>query len=481
MSTALIWFRRDLRLTGNPALAHACEHHDAVIPVFIWAPEEEAPWQPGGASRWWLHHSLAAMSGSLEKLGSPLIIRAGETLAELRKLVKETGAESVYWNRLYEPALIARDKQIKETLGSDNIEAKSFNGALWFEPWEMKTLAGDPYRVFTPFWKSMQQKLPPRPVASAPERIAAHALPLKSLSLDSLNLLPTIPWDQNFYGHWSPGEAGALARLDEFCDDAISHYQDERDLPSAASTSRLSPHLHFGEISPNQIYLRIQRLTAERNEAGLLKNTDGFLREVAWREFAHHLLYHFPHTPLQPMYEKFSAMPWRGDAAEDLRRWQRGQTGIPIVDAGMRELWATGIMHNRVRMIAASLLTKNLLIDWREGARWFWDTLVDASLANNTLGWQWVAGSGADAAPYYRIFNPVLQSQKFDTQGRYIRHWIPELSKLPDAALHAPWQADAVTLASAGVTLGKTYPLPIVDLAATRDRALEAYQRIKGG
>ena len=479
MSTALIWFRRDLRLTGNPALAAACERHEHVIPVFIWAEDEEAPWQPGGASRWWLHHSLAALSRALAGLGSPLVIRRGDSLAELRALARETGAEAIHWNRLYEPALIARDKRIKQTLREEGLEAESFNGALWFEPWEMKTLGGEPYRVFTPFWKSMQTKLAPRRIAPAPERLAGPAKPVDSLPLDTLNLLPKIPWDRGFYEHWTPGEAGALARLESFCEDDISRYQDERDFPAQASTSRLSPHLHFGEISPDQIHIRVQRLLAENPGAGVLKNAGGFLREVAWREFAHHLLFHFPHTPLEPMYEKFGRLPWRGDAAEDLRHWQRGRTGIPIVDAGLRELWATGIMHNRVRMIAASLLTKNLLVHWREGARWFWDTLVDASLANNTLGWQWVAGCGADAAPYYRIFNPVLQSRKFDATGAYIRRWVPELAGLPDEDLHAPWEADAITLSTAGIVLGKNYPHPIVDLAATRERALDAYQRTK--
>ena len=480
MSTALIWFRRDLRLTGNPALARACEQHRTVIPVFIWAPDEEAPWQPGGASRWWLHYSLKSLSGALASLGSPLVIRSGPSLAELRSLVKETGAEAVYWNRLYEPALIARDKRIKEALRSDGLDAESHNGALWFEPWEMKTGAGEPYRVFTPFWKSMQTKLVPRRIAPAPEQIAGPAKSVDSLSLDALELLPKIPWDRSFYEHWKPGEAGALARLEAFCEDDIARYQDERDFPAQASTSRLSPHLHFGEVSPDQIHVRVQRLLAENPGAGVLKNAGGFLREVAWREFAHHLLFHFPHTPLEPMYEKFGRLPWRTDTAADLRAWQRGRTGIPIVDAGLRELWTTGIMHNRVRMIAASLLTKNLLIHWHEGARWFWDTLVDASLANNTLGWQWVAGSGADAAPYYRIFNPVLQSRKFDGAGRYIRRWVPELAKLPDDALHAPWEAPPTVLAAAGIQFGRDYPRPVVDLAETRTRALAAYERMKG-
>ena len=467
MKTALVWFRRDLRLHDNPALSHALDTADRVVPVFIWAPDEEAPWAPGAASRWWLHHSLHALNTSLTALGAPLVIRRGDSLATLRALVKESGADCVYWNHLYEPAVIARDKKLKEALREDGRTVESFNANLWFEPWASKTLNGDPYRVFTPFWKQLRARLPARAPLSAPRKL--FALTVASDSLDSLNLLPKLKWDSGFYKTWSPGETGALQRLDEFCEESVSRYQERRDFPSESVTSRLSPHLHFGEISPVQVFVRIQRLLAQETGTGVLKNAEGFLREIAWREFAHHLLFHFPRTPETPMYDKFAHFPWRKKTENDLQRWQRGQTGFPIVDAGMRELWATGTLHNRVRMIAASLLTKNLLIPWQDGARWFWDTLVDADLASNTLGWQWVAGCGADAAPYFRVFNPILQSRKFEAAA-YIRRWVPELATLPDNAIHAPWELPSPP---------NDYPAPLVDLAGSRDRALLAYQKIK--
>ena len=471
MSTALVWFQRDLRLADNPALSAACAQHECVLPVFIHAPDEEAPWAPGAASNWWLHHSLAALQKSCAKLGTPLVIRQGDSLAALRKLIQETGAQAVYWNRLYEPALLARNKRVKDSLREDGIDASSHNAALLLEPWEMKTLvAGEPYRVFTPFYKGMLPRLPARAVLPMPEKLRPPPKVPASLPLESLQLLPKIPWDQGFYTHWTPGEAGARKNMEQFCAGPISRYQEGRDVPALEATSRLSPHLHFGEIGPVQLHARCQRLMAENADPGALKNTEGYVRELIWREFAHHLLYHYPHTPAQPMYEKFAAFPWRKKYADDLGRWQRGQTGFPIVDAGMRELWHTGTLHNRVRMIVASLLTKNLLIPWQEGAKWFWDTLLDASLANNTLGWQWTAGCGADAAPYFRVFNPVLQSKKFDADGTYIRRWVPELAALSAKEIHAPWELPEPPMG---------YPAPMVDLSASRDRALAAYQELK--
>ncbi|TXH04453.1 MAG: deoxyribodipyrimidine photo-lyase [Nevskiaceae bacterium] len=475
MSTVLLWLRRDLRLTDHPALLAACERHQRVVPVYIHAPDEEAPWAPGGAARWWLHHSLKALSESLAAAGSPLVIRAGDSLDTLRALADETGARAVYWSRLYEPAAIARDRRVKDALRRDGLEVESFNSALLCEPWTVKTGSGDPYRVFTPFWRNAVTRLAETRPQPAPTRIAGPAQAPQSLPLNALGLLPKIAWDDGLYAYCRPGEAAALERLDRFCEERIARYSAQRDVPGVAATSGLSPYLHFGEISPRQIVARAQAQAAAGGEAGLLAGSEHFIREVGWREFGHHLLFHFPQTPDQPLYaDKYGRFPWRApaDYADDLRAWQRGRTGIPIVDAGMRQLWATGWMHNRVRMIVASLLTKNLLIPWQEGARWFWDTLVDASLANNTLGWQWSAGCGADAAPYYRIFNPVLQSAKFDPQGVYLRQWLPELAALPDDALHAPWEKPAL-LAGTG------YPLPIIDLAASRDRALAAYDAIK--
>ena len=481
MTTALVWFRRDFRLADNPALDAALERHQRIVPVYVHAPDEEAPWQPGAASNWWLHRSLTAFDASLAPLGARLVIRAGDTLAELRKLVAETGAEAIYWNRLYEPALIARDTRIKQALREDGLEAESFNSALLVEPWEVKTGGGEPYRVFSPFWRNAGARAP-RLLWPAPTKLPTVAKRPETLPVAALKLLPTIAWDGGFKEMWTPGEAGAWARLEAFCERAAATYRERRDEPAVDGSSGLSPHLHFGEIGPAQVAARLLRLSSEDLQPGLHANVEHYIRELGWREFAHHLLFHYPTTPDQPMYPKFAPFPWRkpADYADDLRAWQRGRTGVPIVDAGMRQLWTTGWMHNRVRMIVASFLTKNLLIPWKEGARWFWDTLVDASLANNSLGWQWSAGCGADAAPYFRIFNPVLQSAKFDTRGGYLRRWVPELARLPDASLHAPWDAKPAIWLAARFTPGQDYPKPVVDLAASRDRALAAYARIRG-
>lgn len=487
MSTALVWFRRDLRLADNAALRAALDRHERVLPIYIHDPDAESPWTPGGASRWWLHQSLAALSESLHEIGGALVLREGDTLEVLREWVAATGAQAIYWNRLYEPAFVARDRQVKEALRADGLIAESFNAALLFEPWALKTGGGEPYRVFTPFWRNASVKLHEQ-IASGrapllvPKRIVLPDVLPASLPLAELGLLPTIRWDSGFYEAWTPGEAGALARLEQFAEEGASLYRERRDLPAVDATSCLSAALHFGEVSPLQLVARMERVISTEPGAVSHANAEWYVRELGWREFAHHLLFHYPRTPEHPMHEKFGAFPWRPlrEYAADLAAWQRGRTGMPIVDAGMRQLWHTGWMHNRVRMIVASFLTKNLLIPWQEGARWFWDTLVDASLANNTLGWQWSAGCGADAAPYFRIFNPVLQSERFDVDAAYIRRWVPELAKLPSDASHAPWQSKSGVLSKAGVSLGKTYPEPIVDLAKSRDRALDAYRRSKG-
>ena len=470
---SLVWFRNDLRLDDQPALAKAIERGEPVIPVYLCSPDEEGRWKMGAASRWWLHQSLSSLTEQLESKGSRLIIREGDALAELERLIEETDASAVYWTRHYEPAAIKRDTEVKAALRKKGIDAESENGQLLFEPWEVQTKEGKPYQVFTAFWKScLAREEPPEPVRMPRAWKSPHRWP-SSLKLESLKLEPTIPWDEGMRQEWKPGTVGAQAELKRFLKSCGDAYKTNRDFPSLRGTSRLSPHLHFGEISPRTIWCETRRAMEGRSSEGL----ETFLKEVGWREFSYHLLYHFPKTPEEPLHQQFSKFPWLNDE-HALHSWQRGQTGFPIVDAGMRELWATGWMHNRVRMIVASFLLKDLLIPWQEGAKWFWETLVDADLASNTLGWQWTAGCGADAAPYFRIFNPVLQSAKFDPEGEYIRRWVPELQKLPTKWLHSPWEASVGELARAGVQLGTTYPHPIVDHGEARDRALAALKTV---
>lgn len=478
MKTAIVWFRRDLRLSDNPALRRAVDTAERVLPVYIWAPDEEAPWQPGAASRWWLHHSLQALGDALRHAGAPLLLRRGDSLSVLRALIRETGAEGLYWNRLYEPAAIRRDAHIKRVLGDDGIELGSFNAALLHEPWTVRSGSGDPYRVFTPFWRSCQ-RLPGARPEPAVRKITGLATPPTGDDLASLHLLPTIEWTGGLEKTWAPGERGAQAALRAFGKEAMFGYTDARDQPALTGTSRLSPYLHFGEIGPRQVVAAMEQAAQQTTRSGAITASEQFTRQLGWREFAHHLLFHYPQTPERPLNARFEQFPWRHGkhAALDLTAWQGGNTGIPIVDAGMRELWAHGWMHNRVRMIVASFLTKNLLLPWQDGARWFWDTLVDADLANNTLGWQWVAGCGADAAPYFRIFNPVRQAEKFDANADYVRRWVPELAPLPAKAALAPF--DAKPDQFAGFERGRDYAPPLADLGASRQRALDAYASIK--
>lgn len=473
---AVYWLRRDLRLVDNPALRYACEHADEIVLAYIHAPEEEAPWHPGAASRWWLHRSLAALNAQLAKRGQRVVMRRGDSLLALRDLIRETGASLVTWNRLYEPAVAQRDRRIESALQGDGIDACCFNAALMFEPWSIQTQQGQPYKVFTPFWRacasqsnSLELPLP------APKAIPCARREVASECLDSLQLLPKIGWDGEFAAHWQPGEVGALRALESFCDDACARYVGARDFPAQSGTSMLSPHLHFGEIGPRQILAALNARSSVTQFAG---GRDTFFRELGWREFAHHVLFHFPDTVAEPFDARFASYPWEENRA-GLQAWQRGCTGIPIVDAGMRELWRTGYMHNRVRMLVASFLTKNLRIHWLAGARWFWDTLVDADLANNTLGWQWTAGCGTDAAPYFRIFNPVTQGERFDARGDYVRRFVPDLAKLPDKWIHRPWAAPAIVLAEAGVNLGDNYPAPLVDLKSSRELALAGYKKLR--
>ena len=477
MST-LVWFRRDLRLVDNPALDAAVAAGDPVVPLFIFAPEEADHWTPGGASRWWLHGSLERLAEELAARGSRLILRrTTDTLKELKTLAATLKATRVLWNRLYDPFTVARDRRIKTELQTTGLEVASYNAALLREPWEIANKSGGPFQVFTPFWRHCVtlpepvEPLKPPPSIPTPKRWPASE-PLKKFEL-----LPRIDWAAGMREAWTPGSAAALESLDHFLPRAFDDYPSARDRPDVAGTSRLSPHLHFGEIGPRQIWHGVRRYAQSRGQHTTWRQSQ-FLTEVGWREFAHHLLYHFPQTTDQPLRADFARFPWKSDR-KGLRAWQRGKTGFPIVDAGMRQLWHTGWMHNRVRMIVGSFLVKDLLLPWNEGAAWFWDTLVDADLANNTLGWQWISGCGADAAPYFRIFNPVTQAKRFDPQGTYIRTWLPELAHVPMEWIHEPSKAPAETLRAARVRLGVDYPHPLVDHGVARERALQALAKLR--
>jgi deoxyribodipyrimidine photo-lyase len=476
MPRALVWFRQDLRCDDHPALVAASEQGE-VVPVFIWAPEEEGDWAPGAASMWWLHHALSSLQQALSAVGSRLIIRRGPALATLLGLARECDSSAVYWTRRYEPACVERDTAVKHGLRDAGLVAESFNGALLHEPWTVRSGQGTPFRVFTPFWRACLAKGEPAEPAEAPPLRGPRRWP-SSITVEALQLLPTVDWAGGLRSAWEPGEPGARRVAACFIAKALAGYGTQRDIPGAAGTSRLSPHLHWGEISPRRLWHLLG--AAGRRQRIPAADLEKYRAELGWREFAHHLLHHAPQTVQRPLRSEFSSFPWREDPTQ-LRAWQRGQTGYPLVDAGLRELWHTGWIHNRVRMVVASFLVKHLLLPWQEGARWFWETLVDADLANNTLGWQWTAGCGADAAPFFRIFNPVTQGERFDADGSYIRRWVPELARLPGALIHAPWEAPPAALAAAGVTLGREYPFPIVDHKAARERALAALAMVTGG
>ena len=473
----VVWFRQDLRLNDNPALSMAAASGRPLIALYILETTDH-DWSLGGASRWWLHHSLARLHESLDKqYGLQLILRRGKPAQILPALLRESGADAVHWNRIYEPAGIARDTAIKAALQKDGIAVETHNAALLFEPWTVKTKAGGWFKVFSPFWRACLAQPSPAP-QRAPKSLTPYAEALQSDALTDWGLLPAKPdWAGGLRETWTPGEAGAVARLQTFIDKNLHRYADGRDRPDLDCTSRLSPHLHFGEISPRQVWQAVQ-MAADRGGAGIAQNAAKFLAELGWREFCHHLLFHFPTLPQQNFRADFDTFRWNSNA-DHVKAWQAGRTGYPIVDAGMRQLWQSGWMHNRVRMIAASFLIKHLLQDWRLGEAWFWDTLVDADLANNAGGWQWVAGSGADAAPYFRIFNPIAQGEKFDPEGEYVRRWVPELAGLPNKYLHKPWTAPAAVLQQAGILLGRDYPLPLVDHDTARKAALVAFAALR--
>jgi deoxyribodipyrimidine photo-lyase len=438
MSATVVWFRQDLRLRDNLAL-HAAARRGPVIPVYIWAPEDEGDWSPGGASRWWLHQSLHALDASLRERGSRLVVRRGQAREVLRALVRDEGVTAVYWNRRYEPAARAVAQDIVDTFQQSGVETREFASSLLVEPESLLNGSGKPYRVYSAFRRRLLRDVRPGRPLNAPSRLHAPREWPGSLAIDDLRLMPEVAWYREMVDIWQPGESGARAAWARFARGPLAGYRTSRERPAEPGTSRLSPHLHFGEIGPRQIW----------HALGARGRSSAFLSELLWREFAHHLLFHFPQTTDQPMRPEFARFPWQRDRRL-LRAWQRGRTGIPLVDAGMRELWATGWMHNRVRMVVASLLVKNLMQPWQDGARWFWDTLVDADLANNTLNWQWVAGSGVDAAPYFRIFNPITQAKRFDPDEAYVRRWA-----------------------------GTEQLTPVVDLRASREAALEAYHRLR--
>jgi deoxyribodipyrimidine photo-lyase len=475
----IVWFRQDLRLRDNPALRAACDRGGWVLPLYI-LTDDERDWALGGASRWWLHQSLTQLAASLDQRGSRLIFLRGDAETLLPQLSADTGAAAVYWNRRYEPAVVERDARIKSALRDSGVACESFNGALLGEPWEARSPTDKPYRVFTPFKKRLLERLQVPPAAGTPRRIAAPDRWPRSQDLKQLGLMPRISWYRGMAEHWRPGETGALRRARRFLTQRLRDYGEARNRPDTPGTSELSPHLHFGEISVRELWRLGEKAGGRGRRAANSWQESVFASELVWREFAHHLLCYFPRTPLHPLDTRFERFAWQPDKKR-LHAWQRGLTGFPIVDAGMRQLWSIGWMHNRVRMIVASLLVKNLQQPWLDGAHWFWDTLVDADLAANTLNWQWTAGCGADAAPYFRVFNPVTQGEKFDPDGEYVRRWVPELARLPAKYIHAPQLAPAEVLHAARVRLGNTYPLPLVDLKASRQEALQAYDRMRQG
>jgi deoxyribodipyrimidine photo-lyase len=469
----ILWFRKDLRLDDNHALDGACATGRPIIPVFVREPSSAGTGPLGGAQAWWLHHSLVSLSASLEALGGSLNLASGDALDVLLGLIKSSGADTVMWNRRYDPAGIAIDTRIKRELELQGIKAKSFAGQLLHEPSRLKTGGGTPYRVYTPFWRALENAgEPPRPL-DAPDAVRFAPVLDTGETLGSWGLLPTKQdWAQGFSQVWHAGEDAAREKLSDFLDQSLSGYKINRDFPAKQTTSMLSPYLALGVISPGRIWEETRGLDVPADDLV------HFRKELAWREFSYHLLYHFPKLPYENWNGRFDGFGWNNDSAQ-FKAWTRGMTGYPIVDAGMRQLWQHGFMHNRVRMIAASFLIKDLMIDWRRGETWFRDTLIDADPASNAAGWQWVAGCGADASPFFRIFNPILQGEKFDRDGDYVREFVPELADLDNKYIHKPFAAPPSVLDKAGIELGETYPKPIVDHAAARDRALKAYNAVK--
>jgi deoxyribodipyrimidine photo-lyase len=459
----LIWFRNDLRLADHAAVAAACAA-GPVAALFVLDDETPGHWRMGAAQRWWLHHSLVALGTSLALRGGRLLLRRGAAGRVVPQVAAELGAAAVHTLTHHEPWAKAQDAEVAKS-----VDLKRYHGAFLAPAASVKAGDGGRYRIFTPWWNKLLQHMPPPLPRPEPEQMA-FAGGGHSDNLADWQLLPTTPDWAGGFGIWTPGEEGAAQRLAAFLDHA-NHYDRARNFPSVEGSSRLSPHLAMGEISVRTVWHAVGDDVP--TPAAL-----PYLRELGWRDFATNILDQFPDHGDVPGRVVFDSIPFR-DAPDDLQAWQRGQTGYPIVDAGMRQLWATGWMHNRVRMIAASFLVKHLLIDWRQGERWFWDCLVDADLAANSLGWQWVMGSGVDSSPFNRVFAPVTQSAKFDAAA-YIRQWVPELAGLGDGDIHAPWEATSLVRSAAGVRLGRDYPQPIIGHAEGRARALAAYEAAKG-
>lgn len=485
----VVWFRDDQRLTDNPALEHAVATGHPVVCVYVHDPEPRATRPPGAAARWWLHESLRALDAALAAMGGGLLLLRGPERQVIEEFAVKTGAAAVCWNRRYSTAQRETDAAVKSALKARGISVPTFNGHLLREPWTVATREGKPFQVFGAYWRAARREYSPEPPKPAPGRIDFFSVPqaakARAADLSALALQPSSPdWAGGLRATWQCGEEAGLGRLQDFLADTLAGYASGRDMPAQRSTSRLSPYLRFGNLSVRQIwYAALSAAHAGHGNPDAARITgadlDKFLDELGWREFSYYLLYHFAPLHQVNFKRQFDAMPWRDDP-EALDAWRRGRTGYPLIDAGMRELWHTGWMHNRVRMAAASFLVKHLLIDWRVGEAWFWDTLVDADEANNPASWQWVAGSGADAAPYFRIFNPVLQGQKFDPRGDYVRRWVPELARLPDAAIHAPWLARPAQLEAASFQPGRGYPLPMVVHQDARARALAAMEALRG-
>lgn len=470
MASTLVWFRNDLRLNDNSALAAAIEKKSPVIPVFILSIDDFGSWPPGAASKWWLHNALKNLQVDLEKRGLSLILRKGQSLQVLRELIKETSASQVFWNRRYAQPQRTMDAEVKRKLRGEGIIVESFNSSLLNEPHTVETGSGQPYKVYTPYWKNVKERPVEPPVDCAIEKAIAPEFWPKSDPLDSLKLIPEENWHLKMEPLWNVSESAAHSCLEGFLETKANDYNVDRDIPSIRGTSALSPYLQWGQIGPRQVVAALKTQSDIKQ-----KGPETYLKEIYWREFAYNVLYHFPETPDQPLRPEYKNFPWEPDAAI-LSAWKKGRTGYPIVDAGMRQLWQTGWMHNRVRMIVSSLLVKQLLQNWLSGARWFWDTLVDADLASNTLGWQWSGGCGADAAPYFRVFNPVLQGQKFDPEGEYVKRYVPELRNLPVELIHEPWKASLSERKKAGAD---NYPEPIIDPKKGRERALAALEKFK--